>query len=158
MDKYTFYEKNLKIEEKPIDNRTLPEYIAFDGSVHTSEESLRRANLAYFGKKEMMEALRRAELERITKLNLKENKNIIQKGFPFNLTYHEWDALRLYFMRCLSMNTMSLEQALESAKFLRDSAVTFVNIPEALTLIEQLNEILGIICALEEAQTQALYK
>lgn len=157
MDKYTLYEKNLKIEEKPI-NRFIPEYIAFDGSVHTSEESLRRANLAYFGKKEMMEALRRAELERITKLNLKENKNIIQKGFPFNLTYHEWNSLRLHFMKCLSMNTISVEQALESAKFLRDFAVTLVNIPEALTMTEQLNEILGIICALEEAQIEAQLK
>ena len=158
MDKYAFYEKNLKIEEKPIDNRTLPEYIAFDGSVHTSEESLRRANLAYFGKKEMMEALRRAELERITKLNLKENKNIIQKGFPFNFTYHEWNALRLHFMRCLDMNTISVEQALDFAKFLRDSTETLTDVQDALTMTEQLNEIFGIICALEEAQIQALFK
>ena len=111
MDKYAFYEKNLKIEEKPIDKNSLTEYIAFDGSVHTSEESLRRANLAYFGKKEMMEALRGVELERITKLNLKENKNIIQKGFPFNFTYHEWNALRLHFMRCLDMNTIKIGRA-----------------------------------------------
>ena len=31
MDKYAFYEKNLKIEEKPIDKNSLTEYIAFDG-------------------------------------------------------------------------------------------------------------------------------
>ncbi len=130
MDKYTLYEKSLKIEEKPIDKSSLTEYIAFDGSVHTSEESLRRANLAYFGKKEMMKALRGAELEMITKLHLKENKNIIQEGF----TYHEWNALRLHFMRCLSMNTISVEQALESAKLLRDSTVTLVSIPEALKI------------------------
>lgn len=158
MDKYAFYEKNLKIEEKPIDKNSLTEYIAFDGSVHTSEESLREANLAYFGKKEMMEALRGVELERITKLNLKENKNIIQKGFPFNFTYHEWNSLRLHFMKCLSMNTISVEQALESAKLLRDSAVTFIDAQDALTMTEQLNEILGIICALEEAQIEAQLK
>ena len=56
------------------------------------------------------------------------------------------------------MNTISVEQALDFAKFLRDSTVTLTDAQDALTMTEQLNEIFGIICALEEAQIQALFK